>query len=97
VLWQVGRGKQQRYRCHTGHSYTAAVLLSEQTAKMEETLWIALRMFEENRNLLIKMGAEGTAHPSYVERVGQAKVHIDRIRAMLKSTSVATSDLKDKD
>lgn len=85
VLWQMKKGKLLRYRCHTGHSYTAAALMDEQKAKMEETLWIALRMFEENRNLLIRMGAQGEASPSYVERVEQAQVHIDRIRAMLKS------------
>lgn len=90
VLWQMKKGKLLRYRCHTGHSYTAAALMDEQRAKMEETLWIALRMFEENRNLLIRMGAQGEASPSYVERVEQAKVHIDRIRAMLKSAT-ATS------
>lgn len=87
VLWQMKKGKLLRYRCHTGHSYTAAALMDEQKAKMEETLWIALRMFEENRNLLIRMGAQGTASQSYIERVEQAKVHIDRIRAMLKSTT----------
>lgn len=88
VLWQVGKVKDEllRYRCHTGHAYTAATLLADQSAKMEETLWIALRMFEENRNLLIKMGAEGTASPSFAERVAQSKVHIGRIRAMLHST-----------
>lgn len=90
VLWQMKKGKLLRYRCHTGHSYTAAALMDEQKAKMEETLWIALRMFEENRNLLIRMGAQGEASPSHVERVEQAKVHIDRIRAMLKSAT-ATS------
>ena len=90
VLWQMKKGKLLRYRCHTGHSYTAAALMDEQKSKMEETLWIALRMFEENRNLLIRMGAQGEASPSHVERVEQAKVHIDRIRAMLKSAT-ATS------
>lgn len=90
VLWQLKKGKLLRYRCHTGHSYTAATLMAEQRAKMEETLWIALRMFEENRNLLIRMGAQGEASPSHVERVEQAQVHIERIRAMLRSAT-ATS------
>lgn len=87
VLWQVGKGKQVRFRCHTGHAYTAQVLLAEQSAKMEETLWVALRMFEENRNLLTTMGAEGSASSSYAERIEQAAVHIQRIRSMLKSTA----------
>lgn len=87
VLWQMKKGGLLRYRCHTGHSYTAATLMAEQKTKMEETLWIALRMFEENRNLLLRMGAQGEASPSYVERVEQAKIHIERIRAMLKTST----------
>src|SRR5690606_41119655 len=40
VLWQVGDTTSIRFRCHTGHAYTAAVLLAEQTDKFEETLWV---------------------------------------------------------
>lgn len=83
VLWEVGRAGQLRYRCHTGHSYTAATLLVTQTEKMEETLWIALRMFEENRNLLVKMQADGAGSAAYRERIDQSAIHIGRIRAML--------------
>ncbi|MES2261229.1 MAG: chemotaxis protein CheB [Pseudomonadota bacterium] len=87
VLWQMEHGRQLRFRCHTGHAYTAASLLAEQSAKMEETLWVALRMFEEHKNLLLQMGAEGSASPSYAERVEQSDVHIGRIKAMLRSNT----------
>lgn len=42
----------QRYRCHTGHSFTSSALLLSQWERIEETLWTALRMFEERKNLL---------------------------------------------
>jgi two-component system chemotaxis response regulator CheB len=85
VLWEMAEGNL-RYRCHTGHSFTAPVLLAEQTAKIEETLWIALRMFEERRNLLMTMAASkgrGAMVPSAAERAEESMVHIKRIRAML--------------
>jgi two-component system chemotaxis response regulator CheB len=87
VLWQVRKDKSLRYRCHTGHSYTAPVLLAEQTAKIEETLWVALRMFEERRNLLLTMAASrgSTTGRSASERAAESEVHINRIRAMLIS------------
>lgn len=69
VLWEVREGDSLRYRCHTGHAFTAPVLLAEQSAKIEETLWIALRMFEERRNLLTKMSAS-TPKRKADERVG---------------------------
>ncbi|WP_196785438.1 chemotaxis protein CheB [Massilia aquatica] len=93
VLWQMKVGNHVRFRCHTGHAYTAATLLAEQTAKMEETLWVALRMFEEHKNLLVKMGADGSASPSYAERVEQSNIHIRRIKAMLHSNTAATDPL----
>lgn len=88
VLWEISEGSALRYRCHTGHSYTAPVLLAEQTAKIEETLWIALRMFEERKNLLSTIAkGTATAHTrSASERAKESEIHIERIRTMLRST-----------
>lgn len=93
VLWEVAEGRALRYRCHTGHAFTSSVLLAEQSAKIEETLWVALRMFEERRNLLTTMsGRNGpTFSPSAASRVKDSEIHIERIRAMLKSTDAGSS------
>ena len=96
VLWQIAKGKQLRYRCHTGHAYTAAALLAEQTKKIEETMWIALRMFEERKNLLTTFSKQqrGAQAQSAAERATLSQVHIDRIRSFLLADDKATkSDL----
>jgi two-component system chemotaxis response regulator CheB len=95
VLWQIQHAKSPRYRCHTGHSFTSKVLLAEQTSKIEETLWIALRMFEERRNLLRNMSDPKSRgySPSAPERAAEAAVHIGRIREMLKSSEVETPEV----
>ncbi|MFC7669804.1 chemotaxis protein CheB [Hymenobacter humi] len=54
-LWEMEHGSVLRYRCHTGHSYTAEVLLHDSQHGLEETLWVALRMMEERKNLLSSM------------------------------------------
>ncbi|MDO8861629.1 chemotaxis protein CheB [Haliea sp. E1-2-M8] len=89
VLWQIAEGKMFRYRCHTGHAFTSSVLLAQQTVKIEETLWVALRMFEERQNLLVTMSKkESKAHFSSIsQRAKDSQVHIDRIRSMLKATA----------
>lgn len=89
VLWKIGEGPLLRYRCHTGHAYTAQVLLAEQTMKIEETMWIALRMFEERRNLLVTMAKEKTGASAKIaaERADHSQVHIDRIRSILLSNN----------
>ncbi|TPG34843.1 chemotaxis protein CheB [Flavobacterium pectinovorum] len=85
VLWKMDKGPGLRYRCHTGHAYTAAALLAEQTEKIEETMWTALRMFEERKNLLttIANGQKGAMAVSARERANMSQIHIDRIRAVL--------------
>ncbi|WCT14888.1 chemotaxis protein CheB [Mucilaginibacter jinjuensis] len=92
VLWKIKEGSFLRYRCHTGHAYTAAALLAEQTNKIEETMWVALRMFEERRNLLTTLAKEqtGSASRSAAERAALSQVHIDRIRAILLADDKAT-------
>jgi two-component system, chemotaxis family, protein-glutamate methylesterase/glutaminase len=88
VLWQLDLSGMNRYRCHTGHSFTAAALLTSQTERIEETLWVSLRMFEERKNLLNAM-AKTERLPrmkrSYAEQAKGTEIHIERIRAMLMS------------
>lgn len=92
VLWKIVNGKTKRYRCHTGHAYTAQALLAEQTKKLEETMWVALRMFEERKNLLTTVAADssGATAKSALERAAGSQVHIERIRAILMSNDTAT-------
>jgi two-component system chemotaxis response regulator CheB len=95
VLWKVDSASGLRYRCHTGHAYTAAVLWAEQSEKIEETLWVALRMFEERRNLLITMAQtqSGASRKSSTERAKQSEIYIERLRAMLRSSENPGVDL----
>ncbi|TCN56552.1 chemotaxis protein CheB [Flavobacterium circumlabens] len=92
VLWKMNKGPDLRYRCHTGHAYTAATLLTEQTMKIEETMWTALRMFEERKNLLttIAQDQKGATATSAKERSKMSQIHIDRIRAILLSNDEAS-------
>lgn len=86
VLWEIDNTDVQRFRCHTGHSFTAAALLTSQSEKIEETLWISLRMFEERKNLLNTMAQKemgARAKSSYAERAKETGVHIERIRKIL--------------
>jgi two-component system chemotaxis response regulator CheB len=92
VLWKVADGIGLRYRCHTGHAYTYNALLAAQTSKIEETMWTALRMFEERRNLLstYAKSLKGPAARSAKERSDLSQVHIDRIREILLTDDKGT-------
>jgi two-component system chemotaxis response regulator CheB len=86
VLWEIQTPGEKRFRCHTGHSYTERALIASQSEKIDEMLWISLRMFEERKNLLMSM-AKQSGRPAVRKesrrRVSETQGYIDRIRAML--------------
>jgi two-component system chemotaxis response regulator CheB len=90
-LWEIDDNGHKRYRCHTGHVYTAASLLEKQGEEMEESVWISIRMLEERRNLLTNMAASDKVSPplvaGYQDRAEELKIHIERLKAFLQSLS----------
>jgi two-component system, chemotaxis family, protein-glutamate methylesterase/glutaminase len=53
ALARLKEGKLIRFRCHTGHAYTASTLLAELTTSVEGMLWQGMRGMEE-MNLLLQ-------------------------------------------
>lgn len=56
VLRQFDEGPRKRFRCHTGHAYTASALLAEITENAEHALWQGRRALEEAALLLDELG-----------------------------------------
>ncbi|WP_027483801.1 chemotaxis protein CheB [Deinococcus pimensis] len=56
VLVGVREGPVTRFRCHTGHAYTAQTLLSELRGSIEAGLWNAVRALDEDVMLLEHLG-----------------------------------------
>jgi len=98
VLWEMEHGQVPRYRCHTGHAFTADWLLDASRSNLEETLWVALRMMEERKNLLVSMSipAGGTAMAQQqAERVDELKQHVNRLREfLLDSSNTANEEMR---
>ena len=93
-LWSInkggdGQGKADRYRCHIGHSYSEGDLVIKQGEIFESTLWTALRIMEERRNLLKKMEDDNanrgfqTAAKTYHQKVDDIQVHVDKLKEVL--------------
>lgn len=57
VLVRLIEGEFIRFRCHTGHAYTASTLLADLSKSVEETLWQSMRGLEET-TLLLKQIAQ---------------------------------------
>ena len=56
VLSTLKEGKRLRFRCHTGHAFSADSLLATVTENIEDSLYSAVRAIEESIMLLNHMG-----------------------------------------
>jgi two-component system chemotaxis response regulator CheB len=88
-LWEMQEGKVSRYRCHIGHHYTEGDLMRQQVMKIEETLWIALRMMEQRRLLLYKIADKeettgfNTLASTHHGQAEEMDLHIERLKELL--------------
>ena len=51
TLVRLAEGNILRFRCHTGHAYTASALLEDVSESVEEMLWQCVRVMEEKAML----------------------------------------------
>ena len=68
VLLQLRTGDLLRFRCHTGHAFTAEALVAHAADAIEESLWRTLRAMEEHllllRQIADQLHAAGKAVPA---------------------------------
>ncbi|MBW4424154.1 MAG: chemotaxis protein CheB [Nostoc desertorum CM1-VF14] len=57
ILWELEEGNLLRFRCRTGHAFSAGTLLATQSDKLEDALWIAFRALEEKASLSHRMAS----------------------------------------
>lgn len=88
-LWAVRNDPEYRYRCHTGHTYTEKLLERLQREKLEESVWVSIRMLEEKANLLKLMAGRpplsGAATSRYQLRIDEAGGHIEQLKQLLRN------------
>lgn len=81
ILVRIENDPISRYRCYTGHSFTEKILEAAQIKGLEESIWIAIRMMEERKNLL--KGVPVLHEETRTERIAQMNIHIDRLKRIL--------------
>jgi two-component system chemotaxis response regulator CheB len=89
VLSTLKDGDRVRYRCHTGHAFSADSLLASITENIEDSLYSAIRGVEESIMLLNHMGdhfAESN-HPKlaalYFQKAKEAEARADMVRKVV--------------
>ena len=103
VLSQLHDGKRPRFRCHTGHAYSADSLLATVTETIEESMWSAIRGIEESIMLLNHLGEhfseDGDANLAmlYFQKAREAQERVQTIRqAVMAHEHLSTDQLRDQ-
>lgn len=94
ALWEIGQTGPLRYRCHTGHAFSAKVLESLQRNVVEDAIWGAMRALHEQERLFSRL--RGTELRSgHLERANdyelkamQAKTHSQTLREMISARTL---------
>lgn len=90
TLWQLHNEKPLRFRCHTGHSYTARVLAESQEQAAEDALWGALRALQEKEKLYRQLAGSalngsGASHAhEYLAQADRAADQASTLRRLLE-------------
>lgn len=99
ALWEIHLGGPARYRCHTGHAFTASVLAELQSDAVEDALWGAIRalheqerLFDTMREKALQLGNDRSA-AEHAARAAQAKAHSQSLRDMITRAVVAKPDV----
>lgn len=85
-LWEMKEAKPLRYRCHTGHAFTARSLDNAQAGAAEYALWAGVRALHEREMLLRRLAtvAQATGDTAQAE-IGRREA--DRVRAQAERLS----------
>lgn len=86
VMTEIRDGDMLRYRCHTGHAYTAAAVMSEQREMWERTLYEALRIRHEQAALYARLlaDARGRGRTAEIAHLEQRSLHHDEDTHLLR-------------
>jgi two-component system chemotaxis response regulator CheB len=97
VLLQLEEGGRLRFRCHTGHAYSAESLRTAIDAAIEESLWNAFRAMEEGMLLMRRLSTHISTHDAelggqFSERAEALRGQSNDLRELIdKRVSIGTS------
>jgi two-component system chemotaxis response regulator CheB len=84
AIWELKQAAPLRFRCHTGHGFTANVLARLQGNEVEEAMWAAVRALHEQEQLFLRLhGQLGASRAGYLDKAEQARHHGQLLRDLI--------------
>ncbi len=98
LLQLTAGGGGLRYRCHTGHAYTASTLLAELTAVVETNLWNAVRAVQESAQLMRHIAGHAAdagyaaVAAAYERKAAEAQARAEQVRRVVVAHEKLSGD-----
>ncbi|UKT65278.1 chemotaxis protein CheB [Pedobacter mucosus] len=98
MLTKINTDKEPRYKCFTGHVYSEALLGKLQDKNIENSIWVAIRMMEERKNLLNSLSENNPNSTQKIpsnnnsDRVNFLSEHIERLKTLLTDIGSVNSN-----
>jgi len=103
VLWEIQDGKLLRFRCRVGHAFTVDSMMAEQSDAIEEAMWTALKVLEEQASISRKMAEQARQNGRtwmarrFEERQHEAEKRVDLLVSALQKSETVISTVEDDD
>lgn len=91
-LWEID-DQMSRFRCHTGHAFTARHLLAGLQDAQEQALWVALRTMQERSRMLHRIAnnerhlGRSATQQAFQDRAKELDQHIETLSRLLDDDS----------
>lgn len=95
ALWEIQAKGPIRYRCHTGHAFTARVLETLQSEAVEDAIWGAIRALHEQERLFSKLAEQAlrsgqqAGAAEYQAMAAQAHAHSRALRDVVSARALS--------
>jgi len=89
VMWELQDGGRMRYRCHLGHSYSAASLGDAMSGEVLQAMETALRALNERSRMLRRLGEQAEDQ----DQPHSARLWTERAEAFSRQAEVIRSAL----
>ena len=99
ALWEMGHAGPLRYRCHTGHGFTARVLETLQRDAVEDAIWGAVRALHEQEQLFSKLrdrerqSGQADRAAEYEAKALQARAHSQTLREVISKRALVVKNV----
>lgn len=94
-LWEITDSGPLRFRCHTGHAFTAETMLEAQSEEAEDLLWSLLRAHQQRAAMTARL-AESAENPRFSDELRKRAKDYERdaqtVRRMIERIGSPISD-----